>query len=92
MVTQVGYLVVRQSKGRVTLCAVYTVHMEMRNADFLVDLKTKVDGLLVIWRQNHWDDFLLFGLKTSGDSFPGFGLKTGDSGFPVWASKLATTV
>jgi hypothetical protein len=34
-----------------------------------VSLKTKVDDLSVIWHQNHWDDFLRFGLKTSGDGF-----------------------
>jgi hypothetical protein len=32
-------------------------------------LKTKVDGLSVVWPQNHLDDFLWFDLKTGGDSF-----------------------
>jgi hypothetical protein len=36
----------------------------------------------VVWRQNHWDDFLPFGLKTGGDSFSRFGLKIGGFGFP----------
>jgi hypothetical protein len=35
----------------------------------------------VVWHQNHWDDFLPFGLKTGGDSFSRFGLKTGGFGF-----------
>jgi hypothetical protein len=38
---QVGYSVVERSEGRVTSCAVYTVHVETRSTD----LKTK-DGFL----------------------------------------------
>jgi hypothetical protein len=53
----------------------------------LLTLKTKVDGLSVVWPQNHWDGCLWFGLKTGGDGFSWFVLKTGGSGFPVWASK-----
>jgi hypothetical protein len=37
MAAQVGYSVVGQSGGRVTLCTVYTVHVEMRSAGFLVE-------------------------------------------------------
>jgi hypothetical protein len=37
MVAQVRYSVTEQSGGRVTLCAVYTVHMEMRSTCFLVE-------------------------------------------------------
>jgi hypothetical protein len=37
MVTQVGYSVARRSECRVTLCAVYTVHVEMRSASFMVE-------------------------------------------------------
>jgi hypothetical protein len=33
---QVGYSVVRQSRGWVKLCAVYTVHKEVRSVGFLV--------------------------------------------------------
>jgi hypothetical protein len=40
-------------------------------------LKTKVDGLLGIWPQNHWDDFIRFDLKTGGNDFARFGLKIG---------------
>jgi hypothetical protein len=69
-----------------------------------LSLKTKIDGLSVIWPQNHWDGFLWFGLKTggdgilrfdlktSGDSFLRFGLKTGGSSFLIWASKPTATV
>jgi hypothetical protein len=37
MVAQIGYLVARQSGGRVMLCAVCIVHKETRRADFLVE-------------------------------------------------------
>jgi hypothetical protein len=37
MVAQLGYSVVERSGGRVTSCAVYTVHMEMRSVCFLVE-------------------------------------------------------
>jgi hypothetical protein len=37
MVTQVGYSVVGRSRGRVSLCEVYTVHVEMRSVCFLVE-------------------------------------------------------
>jgi hypothetical protein len=33
---QVGYLVAGRSRGRVTLCAVCTVHKEIRSVGFLV--------------------------------------------------------
>jgi hypothetical protein len=38
-----------------------------------LSLKSKANGLSVIWPQNHWDSFLRFGLKTDGDGF-----------LPVW--------
>jgi hypothetical protein len=40
-----------------------------------LSLKTKVDGLSVVWPQNHWDGFLWFGLKTGGDGFSGLASK-----------------
>jgi hypothetical protein len=33
---QVGYSMVGRSRGRMTLCAVCTMHKEMRSVDFLV--------------------------------------------------------
>jgi hypothetical protein len=32
-------------------------------------LKSKVDGLSVVWPQNHCDGFLRFNLKIGGDDF-----------------------
>jgi hypothetical protein len=37
MVEQVRYLVAGRSRGRMTLCAVCTVHVEMRSTSFLVE-------------------------------------------------------
>jgi hypothetical protein len=37
MIAQVGYSVVGRSRGRVAPCAVCTVHVETRSADFLVE-------------------------------------------------------
>jgi hypothetical protein len=34
---QVGYSMVKLSRGRVTLCAIYTMHKEMRSVGFLVE-------------------------------------------------------
>jgi hypothetical protein len=62
-------------------------------------LKTKVDGLLVVWPQNHWDGFLWFDLKTRGGGllvepqnqgggvFLGLALKTGSYGLVICALK-----
>jgi hypothetical protein len=46
-----------------------------------LSIKIKVDGLLVVWPQNHWDGFLRFDLKIGGDGFLRFGLKTSGDGF-----------
>jgi hypothetical protein len=37
MVTQVRYSVAGQSRGRVTPCEVFTVHVKMRNTGFMVE-------------------------------------------------------
>jgi hypothetical protein len=54
----------------------------------------------VVWRQNHWDSFFQFGLKTGGDDFlvepqsqggggfPGLGLKIGSYSLLIWGLKL----
>jgi hypothetical protein len=70
MVSQLKYSVARRSRGRVAPCAVYTVHVEMRSADFLVEPQNQgrrfVSGLaskslerfLPVWPQNWWQRFL----------------------------------
>jgi hypothetical protein len=50
---------------------------------FWFGLKTKGDGLSVVWPQNHRDDFSRFDLNTSSDGFPGLGLKTGSYGLVI---------
>jgi hypothetical protein len=69
-----------------------------------LSLKTKVNGLSVIWSQNHWDGFLWFGFKTGGDGLSGLASKPVVmvswlslkikvvEGFPVYASKPIATV
>jgi hypothetical protein len=59
---------------------------------YWLSLKTKVDGLSVVWPQNHYGGFLRFGLKTGGNSFLWCGLKTGGDGFSSLASKLVAKV
>jgi hypothetical protein len=46
MVIQVGYSVAGRSRGWMTPCAVCTMHMEMRNADFLLESENQ-GGLFV---------------------------------------------
>jgi hypothetical protein len=69
-----------------------------------LSLKTKADGLSVVWPQNHYDGFLRFDLKTGGDGLSDLTskpvatifwlrLKTNVVvGFPVWVSKSAATI
>jgi hypothetical protein len=66
MVAQVGYSMAGRSRGRVTLCAVYTVHVETRSVGFLVEHQNQgrqfVSGLASkplgrftpVWPQNRW--------------------------------------
>jgi hypothetical protein len=44
MVAQVGYSVVGRSRGRVTLCAVCTWHVETRSMCFLVEPQNQGGG------------------------------------------------
>jgi hypothetical protein len=70
-----------------------------------LSLKTKVDGLLVVWPQNHWDDFSSvwaskpmmtvcewFGVKTTRMVFAGLASKPVAMVSSGLASKLAVTV
>jgi hypothetical protein len=66
MVAHVGYSVAGRSKGRVTLCAVCTMHVEARSVGFLVEPQNQgrrfVSGLAskpvgqfsLVWLQNRW--------------------------------------
>jgi hypothetical protein len=54
-----------------------------------LSLKTKVNGLSVVWPQNHWNGFLQFGFKTGGDDFLRFDLKTGGDGFSQFGLKTS---
>jgi hypothetical protein len=53
-----------------------------------LSLKTKVDGLSVVWPQNHWDDFsLVCASKLMAAIYEWFGLKTTQMVFVGLASK-----
>jgi hypothetical protein len=58
---QVGYSVVRRSRGWVTLCAVCTMHKEMRSASFLVWPQNQGQRFLLVWPQNRWLQVSRFG-------------------------------
>jgi hypothetical protein len=47
-----------------------------------LSLKTKIDGLSVVWPQNHWNGFLWFCLKTGSDGFLVEPQNLGGGGFP----------
>jgi hypothetical protein len=58
-----------------------------------LSLKTKVDGLLVVWPQNHWDDFSsVWASKPMVTVCEWFGLKTTRMVFTSLTSKLVVTV
>jgi hypothetical protein len=54
-----------------------------------LSLKTEVDGLSVVWSQNHWDNFLWIGYKTGGDSFLWFDFKINGDGFSRFGLKTS---
>jgi hypothetical protein len=99
MIAQVGYSVVGWSRGRVTSCAVCTMHIEMRSACFLVEPQNQgrwfVSGLTskplgrfsLVWLQNWWRRFLPVWPQNRWLRFPSLGLKTGSYGLEIWASK-----
>jgi hypothetical protein len=76
MVTPVRYSVARRSGGRVTLCAVCTVHEVTRSICFLVEPQNQgrrfISGLAskplgqfsLVWPQNRWLGFPGLCLKT----------------------------
>jgi hypothetical protein len=98
MVSQVGYSVAGRSGGQVASCAIYTIHVEMRSADFLVEsqnqgrwfvgsLASKPLGRFsLIWPQNR----LRFSPVLPQNRwlrFPDLGLKTGNYGLLICVSK-----
>jgi hypothetical protein len=87
MVAQVGYSMAGQSSGRVTPCAVCTVHVETRSASFLVEPQNQGRWFVSGLPSKPLGRFSLFGLKTSGDSFLQFDLKTGGDSFSRFGLK-----
>jgi hypothetical protein len=89
----------KRSRGRVTPCAVCTVHMETRRESFLVEPQNHgrqfVSGLASkplgrfspIWPQNWWWRFLPVWPQNWWLGFHGLGLKTGSYGLVIWALK-----
>jgi hypothetical protein len=77
MVTHVGYSVVRRLRDRMASCAVYTVHMEMTRAGFLVEPQNQGPR---------------FGLKTTRMVFVGLASKPVVMVSSGLASKPAATV
>jgi hypothetical protein len=68
MVAQVGYSMAGQSRGRVASCAVCTVHVETRSADFLVEPQNQGRRFVSDLASKPLGQFLIgLGLKTNGD-------------------------
>jgi hypothetical protein len=69
MVAQFGYTMVGRSRDRVVLCAVCTVHMEMRCANFFVEPQNQGRRFVSDLASKQLGRFLIgLGLKTDGDS------------------------
>jgi hypothetical protein len=68
MVAQVGYLMAGRSRGRVTLCAVYIMHVETRSEGFLVKPQNQGQRFVSGLASKPRGQFLIgLGLKTDGD-------------------------
>jgi hypothetical protein len=104
MVAQVGYSVVGRLRGWVTLCAVYTVHVEMRSAEFLIEPQNQGRRFVSSLASKSLGCFLRFGHKTGGNVFSSLASKSVATvsylslkikvveGFPVWVSKSAAII
>jgi hypothetical protein len=69
MVAQVGYSVAGRSRGRVSPCAVCTVHVKTRSAGFLVEPQNQGRWFVSGLTSKPLRRFLIgLGLKTDGDS------------------------
>jgi hypothetical protein len=87
MVAQVGYSVVGRLRGRVTLCVICTIHVEMRSVSFLVDPQNQgrrfISGLVskplgrvsLVWPQNWWRRFSPVWPQNRWLGFPSLGPK-----------------
>jgi hypothetical protein len=69
MIAQVGYSVAGRSRGRVTLCAVCTMHVETRSTSFLVEPQNQGRRFVSGLTSKHLDGFLRFDLKICGHGF-----------------------
>jgi hypothetical protein len=76
MVAQVGYSVAERSGGQVTLCVTCTVHVETRNAGFLVEPQNQYRRFVSGLASKRLGRFFRFGIKSGHDSFSRFDLKT----------------
>jgi hypothetical protein len=54
MVAQVRYSMAGRSRGRVTSCAVCTVHVETRGVGFLVEPQNHGRWFSLVWPKNRW--------------------------------------
>jgi hypothetical protein len=76
MVTQVGYSMAGRSRGRVVPCAICTVHVETRSADFLVEPQNQGRRFISGLTSKSLGRFLIsLGLKTDGHGLSGLTLK-----------------
>jgi hypothetical protein len=69
MTAHVRYLVAGLSEGRVTLCAICTMHTEMMSVSFLVEHQNQGRWFVSDLTSKQVKRFFLFGLKTSSDGF-----------------------
>jgi hypothetical protein len=68
MVAHVKYSVAGRSRGRVALCVVCTVHVEMRSVSFLVEPQNQGSRFVNGLASKPLGRFLIgLGLKTDGD-------------------------
>jgi hypothetical protein len=68
MIAQVRYLVAGRSRGRVTPCAVCTMHVKTRSACFLVEPQNQGRRFSSVWPQTGGDGFLGLSIKTDSSS------------------------
>jgi hypothetical protein len=88
----------------VTLCAVCTVHVEMRSADFMIEPQNQDRRFVSSLGSKPLGCFLRFGHKTGGNGFSSLASKSVATvsylslkikvveGFPVWVSKSAAII